>query len=254
MTIKGILSSYYAKPGHDIAQLVQNRRLYTNFAAWALTDKTLAWMFKILTKYGQTEFHPDKVVMLCAAMGFVEWDKFLAHLELINQSDFNGVSLYEYLNPSIDISRFMQKTDIYEIYYILRQHNIVPPIGNNSWPHHKDQEYYFIPDNMMQEILDKCDSDKYKYLKEKRDCDGFSRIIRGFTARQGIDNMLLGVIDAELLYQGQLKYGHSFLIMINESKQIWYADGQDDGKLWRPGETPPYNGVDEVGKIHDMIF
>ena len=256
MTIKEVLQSYYADEGplYDVYQPIQNRRLAADFSAWALTDKTLAWLDKILKKYRSDEVHPDAVVLLCAAMGFVRWDKFLAHLEIVNQSDFNGAGLYDYLNPTLDVSRFTKKTDQYEIYHILRQHDIIPPIGNDSWPHHKDQEYYFIPDNMVQEALDKCDSDKYKYLVEKRDCDGFSRIIRGWTARQGIDNMLLGVIEAELLYQGNLKYGHSFLIMINESKQIWYADGQDDGKLWRPGETPPYAGVDEVGKIHDMIF
>ena len=254
MTIKEVLKSYYAPAGHTIQQSIQNKRLAADFANWATTDKTLNWMNKMLTKYNQTEIHPDSVVELCKIMGIVTWDQLLKYIEAVNGTTFNGAALYDHLNPTIDISRFTKKTDQYEVYHILRMHGIVPPIGNDAWPRHKDQEYYLIPDDMVQEVLDKCDSDKYKYITETRDCDGFSRIIRGWTARQGIDNMLLGVVDAELLYQGQLKYGHSFLIMINESKEIWYADGQDDSYLWRPGEKPPYAGVDAVGKILDMIF
>ncbi len=254
MTIKEVLKSYYAPPGHAVMQTVQNKRLSADFQVWATNDKTLAWMFKELTKYGQAEIHPDRVVELCKNMGLFTWESLLKYIEAVNKTDFNGSALFDFQNPKIDVSRFTQKTDQYEIYHILRMHGIVPPIGNDAWPRHKDQEYYFIPDDMVQEILDKFDSDKYKYLLEKRDCDDFSRMVRGQMSRFGIGNALLGVVDAELLYQGQLKYGHSFLIMINESKQIWYADGQDDGYLWRPGTKPPYNGVDAVGKILDMIF
>ena len=254
MTIKEVLKSYYAPAGHTIQQSIQNKRLAADFANWATTDKTLNWMNKMLTKYNQTEIHPDSVVELCKIIGIVTWDQLLKYIEAVNGTTFNGAALYDHLNPTIDISRFTKKTDQYEVYHILRMHGIVPPIGNDAWPRHKDQGYYLIPDDMVQEILDKFDSDKYKYLLEKRDCDDFSRMVRGQMSRFGIGNALLGVVDAELLYQGQLKYGHSFLIMINESKEIWYADGQDDNYLWRPGEKPPYAGVDAVGKILDMIF
>jgi len=51
------------------------------------------------------------------------------------------------------------------------------PIGD--WPRFDDTYNYLIPDDMVDEIFQKCPSDKYKYTLEGRDCDDFSRIVRG---------------------------------------------------------------------------
>ena len=256
MTIKEVLQSYYAPPGplNPVYQTIQNKRLAGDFAVWALTDKTLAWFYKMLTKYNQTEIHPGSVVELCAGMGILTWEQLLKYIEAVNGTTFNGAALYDHLNPTIDVSRFTKKTDQYEIYHILRQHGIVPPIGNDAWPYYNDVDYYLIPDDMVKEILKKSPAWRYQYTPELRDCDDTTRIIRGWTSQQGIGNMTLGEIQAELLWQGSVKYAHSFLVLINESREMWYAEGQEEYKIWKPGEHPGISGVDAIGKIIDMIF
>jgi len=259
VTIKEVLSSYYIDLDHalyDVYQPIQNMRLYADFATWALTDKTLNWLFKMLTKYGETSFHPDTVVELCSNMGFMTWEKLQAYMTAVNGTDFSGTALFEYQNPVIDVSRLTQKVTYQELYYILRINGIKIPVGAENFT--EPDGYYLLPDDMVQEILDKFDSDKYPYVMdfpERRTCRHFSHMVKGTMARHGLSLAAVGIVSAEMMWDGEIKSAHSFLVMVNESREVYYADGQDDTKLWKPTEpVTGYSGIDEVGTVRLIEF
>ena len=252
MTIKEFLKDYYALDGpfSSIYQTMKNIQLWQDFALWAGSDKTLYWLFKILTRFGNTSIHPDKAVSLCASMGITTWEELLNYAEKANETSFDGAGMYDYLNPTIDVSRFTKTATSADI-----QDLIVRAGLQSATPNMDDSENFLIPDDMVDEIFDKCDSDRFGYITNKRDCDDFSRVVRGQTSRWGIGNMLLGTVHASFYWDEELKGRHSFLIAVGESGTIYFRDGQDDNIKWQ-GADPVVGlgGINRMGQIEYMRF
>ena len=252
MTIKEYLKDYYALEGpfSSIYQTMKNIQLWQDFALWAGSDKTLYWLFKILTRFGNTSIHPDRAVALCSAMGIETWEELLNYAVKANETSFDGAGLFDYLNPTIDVSRFTQTATSADIQSLIIRAGL-----RSATPNMDDSENFLIPDDMVDEIFGKCDSDRFGYITNRRDCDGFSRVVRGQTARWGMDNMLLGTVHAPFYQDDILKGNHSLLIAIGESGTIYFRDGQNDDIKWQ-GSDPAIglNGINRMGQIEYMRF
>lgn len=123
-----------------------------------------------------------------------------------------------------------------------------------------DSEYLVHTKAQCGHILKASPSHRYKFISEKRDCDEFMRIVRGWTAEQGMGNLTVGAcIFTGYDAQGQQAMCHAVNIFIyrNEDGSLgaMLGEPQSDDKLWLLGEPEPgFEAKMVTSKINDFIF
>ena len=118
-----------------------------------------------------------------------------------------------------------------------------------------DINYQLINEEDVPKILEKSMSHNLQYYSEKRDCDDFSRIIRGWLSMIGLGNLTLGTTWYKA-YNKNNKYllYHSVVVILyktatGEIKSL-FAEPQKSNKTWATDGTPSgmfwSRGVDRI--------
>jgi hypothetical protein len=241
---KEFFKTYYAT-GHPftipIQQEAKNHLLFAQIKDWASTgDRTLVWLSEIVEKYNTKSIHPDKLIEILENMGFYTVEEILSFAEAVNKTSFWPSKIYNYLNPKLDRHLFTKTINYIDVWNLMRVK--IPALfhDTNNKLALSDSTYLLVSD--PQYVLDKCPSDRFKFVSESFDCDDFTRVVKGWLSEQRLGNLAVGEVVANLFKDGQFVGAHSFLIMLCEPKlssdifDIYWADGQGDNDLWKLGE------------------
>ena len=227
---------------YSLKQTLKNVAMSSQLKSWALDDKTIAWISDIVHHYDSHYVNPESVIEAIEAFGFETLEDLLQFAEAVNKTKFDPMRLRRFTNPRLDRGLFTKKITGSQAANELKR--IVPGILGLFGVDNliiKDADYLLIPDPAY--VLETSPSDKFRYIAQRRDCDDKSRIVAGWLSEQGLGNLGLGEVHADLFQDEKHKGGHSFLFMLCEPKSInvlfdlYWADGEDDS-LWMHGESP----------------
>lgn len=246
-TIKDFFSAWQvpeSDPFYNMLQPVKNSQLSAWLREMAIQDKTMAWLSDIVHHYDSHYVSPKRATEALEAFGLKTIEDTLEFAEAVNKTKFDPMKLRRFTNPRLNKDLFTKTVTRYQAENELKR--IVPGILGKWGVDNliiKDTDYLLIPD--PQHILDTSDSDKFRYISQRRDCDDKSLIMEGWLSEQGLGNLALGEIHADLYQDEKHIGGHSFLFMLCEPKtqdvpfDLWWADGEDDS-LWQHGEIPTW--------------
>jgi hypothetical protein len=247
-TIKEALAPFYSPHG-SYFQHIQNKRLSIEMTQWATTDKVLALFNKICKHYDSFETHPDRLVSICDSLNIKTIPALQDFMTYCNSSPIDLVGLFHWLFPKLTRRYFSTEMTYYDVDSFIN--TMIPgiieklpgPIGHTV--DNKiitDMTYKLIPVDKFQYVIERCPSDRFKYIKDARDCDDFTRIVKGWLSEQGLGNLALGGVHANLYLKDKFIGAHSFLIGIIENpdktKSIMFGDGNMDSKVWKLGDPP----------------
>ena len=106
----------------------------------------------------------------------------------------------------------------------------------------------------LQHILSVCPSNKFKYVRTRRDCEDFARIFRGWLSEKGLGDLTIGAVEFNGYKDGKFIFAHAVLIAITSDNGIFLVEPQND-KMWRPDEVEPgFTVQTDENKIRFLMF
>lgn len=239
-TIREMLESFYGNG--SVEQQKLNQKLAVEMTAWAKISPVLALLDKHLKRFTAKKVHPDAVVEFFSAIGVHTQTELQAFG--VAAADLNLENFHIYLFPTLPLEWFATTVSWHEIRQAIIDQ--VSGFDINNCGGLTDGEYKLVPKGRIPEILKRCISDKFLYTIETRDCDDFSRILRGWLSEINLGNLAIGAVKANIYQNNIFKYGHSFIITITEELDIYFCDAQDDTIFWKAGETPTLPLCDRI--------
>lgn len=151
-----------------------------------MDDKVLSFINKICKRYNVIETHPDRVVTICSAMGIETIEQLTGFMEFAKNSSLDLVGVFKYLFPVLTRRHFTNIIDFIELRELI--HTTIPETHQVLFgpaQHEKDNviisdaDNLLIPYDKFSYVVETCPSDRFRYIPEQRDCDDFTRIVKG---------------------------------------------------------------------------
>ncbi len=251
MKLKEILKDYYPPSNLPILEQIKQQKeasvkLKSDMDAWSV-DPGVNFLNQICSKLiYSNELHPDKLVQISKQIISDDWDTLYS--TLLSLAETGMLDVIDEIDPVLKLKRLQTisqkklKSRIYDIPNLSDDVNIV----------FSDAEYFLTPERKIRDILKANPSHRYKYVKERNDCDDFTRIFRGWLSEQGLGNLTIG----KCWYKGYNKAGdmktyHSVVAIVTEG-HIYCAEPQRSNVFWEISK--PHGFLIEKTKITRLEF
>ena len=123
-----------------------------------------------------------------------------------------------------------------QVVEVFREHPIAGNISVECW----NSEYVSLPELVWKDFLKHSNADEYRYIPERRDCDGFSKILRGDAAKLGLSGCGL-VVDL-------ISYHAYVCLLVHDDEgalQLLFVEPQTDSYV-RVGQGNYKLGIGKV--------
>ncbi|MBF0232292.1 MAG: hypothetical protein HQK65_04540 [Desulfamplus sp.] len=240
MTIDELIQPF--KKSNAFEQFIQNNRtkrelneLGKAIPGW----KMLCYMlercntdFSMISKFDMA-YDPQNILALCDKLNIKTDQELYRWIESLSDISVDGI--IDAFHPTISLTNYLE-TDYRTIRNIIKTQCA---ITDNFIMHNPlDNEYLIINHDDIESLLTKCPTDKMKYIPERRDCDDYSIMMKGWLAECGYGNMAFPIVICNCYQNGNLVFVHAINLIISHKDGSFiceYIEPQTD-KRWKVTE------------------
>lgn len=198
--------------------------------------------------------HPDHIKKICYDFNLSTVEDVLAFIAA--NDNVNAESLFLDISntvPQLPPLREATFGSFIERLLAAPNQNYHPDLfRGNAWI--SDNTYQMLTDEALDILCAACPANKFQWLAEKRDCDDFTRMVRGWLSSSAYGNVT--VFDISLYgldADGSIVAAHSALLCITETKVVIW-EGQTGYHNYDRNYYPQAIGVGNQFAVGNQIY
>jgi hypothetical protein len=230
--IKAYLDEYIYKGNtpfesvKDIEQRRLNENLRKVFLDWQKNVPAVSLLYHLINQANRS-FHPSTALAIFESLNLNTYQEIYDWIHGLNIPDQSLTSL---VWPELNLGELKKAGSQTIKKAVLNQAKVIP--------HLTDGVYQLVPEDQISYILDLCPSGDMQYIPDRRDCDDFARIMRGWLSEQGYGNLAIGHCEYKVFdSRNNIIIYHAVNMAVTESLDIFIIEPQSDSKFWQLSDT-----------------
>ena len=240
-TIRQYLNSTYTNSSNSANMEAFKQDVY-EYSVTSGGYKWLKWLIEE-SSHPTKAYYLDNVISLMESVGITHlttWVNLCGSLDQINIP-----VLLQTIDPQIPQ---IIGTPLHGYSLKAETSDKFPKAMSSNW-----DSMYTIPSyDEFVNLMKVCPSKRFQYIKERRDCEDFRRILRGWLSELGMGNLTVGVCDYKGYMLGEHVFSHDVVVCLTGDG--WICGEPQTDEVWPADVCQPSRKDIDSYKIYKILF